>query len=65
MRDAATHRNLNLVFTDPATASCALACETIRAGENLFVTYPGYSDYRHIPVIGLGPFQLHPGLARH
>jgi methyl-accepting chemotaxis protein len=28
--------------------------ETIRKGENLFVTYPGYSDYRHIPVIGKG-----------
>jgi methyl-accepting chemotaxis protein len=35
--------------------------ETIRSGSNLFVTYPGYSDYRHIPVIGKGvTFQL-PG----
>src|SRR5690606_8719179 len=30
-------------------------------GSNLFVRYPGYSDYRHIPVIGKGlTFQL-PG----
>ena len=35
--------------------------ETIARGSNLFVTYPGYSDYRHIPVIGKGvTFQL-PG----
>lgn len=35
--------------------------ETIANGENLFVTYPGYSDYRHIPVIGKGvTFQM-PG----
>jgi methyl-accepting chemotaxis protein len=33
--------------------------ETISKGSNLFVTYPGYSDYRHIPVIGKGvTFQL-------
>lgn len=33
--------------------------ETIRNGDNLFVTYPGYSDYRHFPVIGKGvTFQL-------
>ncbi|MND92428.1 Methyl-accepting chemotaxis protein PctA [compost metagenome] len=35
--------------------------ETIRTGSNLFVTYPGYADYRHIPVVGKGvTFQL-PG----
>ena len=35
--------------------------ETIRRGANLFVTYPGYSDYRHVPVVGKGvTFQL-PG----
>ncbi|AOE85189.1 chemotaxis protein [Pseudomonas sp. TCU-HL1] len=35
--------------------------ETIHKGSNLFVCYPGYSDYRHIPVIGKGvTFQL-PG----
>ena len=33
--------------------------ETIRHGQNLFVSYPGYSDYRYIPVIGKGvTFQL-------
>src|SRR5690606_18372209 len=32
---------------------------------NLFVTYPGYSDYRHIPVIGKGvTFQLPGSLDR-
>lgn len=32
-----------------------------QAGANLFVTYPGYSDYRHVPVVGKGvTFQL-PG----
>ncbi len=35
--------------------------ETIRCGENLFVTYPGYSDYRHIPVIGKGVTFRLPG----
>ena len=34
---------------------------TINNGENLFVDFPGYSDYRHVPVIGKGvTFQL-PG----
>jgi methyl-accepting chemotaxis protein len=35
--------------------------ETIRKGDNLFVTYPGYSDYRHIPVIGKGVTFKLPG----
>src|SRR5690606_17377722 len=31
----------------------------IARGSNLFVTYPGYADYRHVPVIGKGvTFQL-------
>ena len=56
------HTELELRFTDPATQQLhAGVRETIRTGSNLFVTYPGYSDYRHIPVVGKGvTFQL-PG----
>lgn len=56
------HTELELRFTDPATGELHPGVrETMRKGENLFVTYPGYSDYRHIPVIGKGvTFQL-PG----
>ena len=56
------HTEFELVFNDPATGQLHPGVrETIRCGENLFVTYPGYSDYRHIPVIGRGvTFQL-PG----
>ncbi|MEW5790682.1 MAG: methyl-accepting chemotaxis protein [Pseudomonadota bacterium] len=56
------HTELELRFTDPATGELHPGVrETIRQGENLFVTYPGYSDYRHVPVIGKGvTFQM-PG----
>ncbi|WP_287878888.1 methyl-accepting chemotaxis protein [Aquitalea sp.] len=56
------HTELELIFNDPATGNLHPGVrETIRHGENLFVTYPGYADYRHIPVIGKGiRFQL-PG----
>ncbi len=56
------HTELELRFTDPATGELHPGVrETMRNGENLFITYPGYSDYRHIPVIGKGvTFQL-PG----
>jgi methyl-accepting chemotaxis protein len=58
------HTELELHFTDPATQQLHPGVrETIRNGSNLFVTYPGYSDYRHIPVVGKGvTFQL-PGSA--
>ena len=56
------HTELELVFTDPATRQLHPGVrETIRHGENLFVTYPGYSDYRHIPVIGKGVTFVMPG----
>jgi methyl-accepting chemotaxis protein len=49
------HTELEVRFTDPATNELHPGVrETIAHGENLFVTYPGYSDYRHIPVIGKG-----------
>lgn len=56
------HTELELRFTDPATQQLHPGVrETIRSGSNLFVTYPGYSDYRHVPVVGKGvTFQL-PG----
>ena len=56
------HTEFEIMFTDPATERLHPGVrETINKGENLFVTYPGYSDYRHIPVIGKGvTFQL-PG----
>ncbi len=56
------HTELELRFTDPATNQLHPGVrETISRGGNLFVTYPGYPDYRHIPVIGKGvTFQM-PG----
>ncbi len=56
------HTELDLRFTDPATGQLHPGVrETIHKGSNLFVCYPGYSDYRHIPVIGKGvTFQM-PG----
>lgn len=56
------HTELELRFTDPATGQLHPGVrETIAKGENLFVTYPGYSDYRHIPVIGKGVTFRLPG----
>ena len=49
------HTELELKFTDPSTGELHPGVrETIRNGSNTYVTYPGYSDYRHIPVIGKG-----------
>ena len=57
-----SHTEFELVFNDPATGKLHPGVrETIARGANLFVKYPGYSDYRHIPVIGKGvTFQM-PG----
>ncbi|NMO95344.1 methyl-accepting chemotaxis protein [Paenibacillus lemnae] len=54
------HTELELMFTDPATGHLHPGVsQTIQNGSNLFVAYPGYPDYRHIPVIGKGvTFQL-------
>ncbi|MEK0315423.1 methyl-accepting chemotaxis protein [Cohnella sp. 56] len=49
------HTELELMFTDPATGQLHPGvANTINNGGNLFVEFPGYSDYRHIPVIGKG-----------
>ncbi|MEL0614400.1 methyl-accepting chemotaxis protein [Marinomonas arenicola] len=56
------HTELELKFTDPATGELHPGVrETIKNGENLYVKYPGYSDYRHIPVIGKGVTFVMPG----
>ncbi|MBP1962222.1 methyl-accepting chemotaxis protein [Paenibacillus aceris] len=54
------HTELELIFTDPATGQLHPGVAgTIAKGSNLFVEFPGYSDYRHIAVIGKGvTFQL-------
>jgi len=56
------HTEFEIRFTDPATNELHPGVfNTIQNGENLFVEFPGYSDYRHIPVIGKGvTFQM-PG----
>lgn len=49
------HTEFEVRFTDPATGQLHPGVrETIRKGQNTYVCYPGYSDYRHIPVIGKG-----------
>lgn len=54
------HTELEIVFNDPATGQLHPGvANTIASDSNLFVEYPGYSDYRHISVIGKGvTFQL-------
>ncbi|WGY45437.1 methyl-accepting chemotaxis protein [Vibrio sp. ABG19] len=56
------HTEFEIVFNDPATRQLHPGVrETIRNGQNLYVEYPGYSDYRHIPVIGKGVTFTMPG----
>ncbi len=56
------HTEFELVFNDPATGQLHPGVrETIRKGQNMFVMYPGYSDYRHVPVIGKGVLFHLPG----
>lgn len=58
------HTEFELAFNDPATGQLHPGVrETIRCGQNTFVTYPGYADYRHIPVIGRGITFSLPGSA--
>ncbi|WP_411991754.1 methyl-accepting chemotaxis protein [Agarivorans sp. DSG3-1] len=56
----AKHTEFEIRFTDPATKDLHPGVrETIKNGNNVFIDYPGYSDYRHIPVVGKGiTFQL-------
>ncbi|WP_413113560.1 methyl-accepting chemotaxis protein [Thaumasiovibrio sp. DFM-14] len=56
------HTEFEIIFNDPATRQLHPGVrETIRNGENIYVGYPGYSDYRHIPVIGKGVTFSLPG----
>lgn len=56
------HTEFEIVFNDPATNELHPGVrETIRNGQNLYIDYPGYSDYRHIPVIGKGVTFTLPG----
>ena len=56
------HTEFEVIFNDPATNQLHPGVrETIRHGRNVFVEYPGYSDYRHIPVIGKGVTFSLPG----
>ncbi|WP_394152210.1 methyl-accepting chemotaxis protein [Vibrio maritimus] len=56
------HTEFEVVFNDPATNQLHPGVrETIKNGSNLYVDYPGYSDYRHIPVIGKGVTFRLPG----
>ncbi|PJC85933.1 methyl-accepting chemotaxis protein [Vibrio sp. HA2012] len=56
------HTEFEIIFTDPATRQLHPGVrETIKNGENLYIDYPGYSDYRHIPVIGKGVTFRLPG----
>ncbi|MFA0438906.1 chemotaxis protein [Vibrio sp. 10N.286.49.C2] len=56
------HTEFEVMFNDPATNQLHPGVrETIRHGSNVYVAYPGYSDYRHIPVIGKGVTFTLPG----
>ncbi|WP_035244005.1 methyl-accepting chemotaxis protein [Desulfonatronovibrio hydrogenovorans] len=58
------HTEFELNFVNPSTGELLPGVrETIRNGENLFVEYPGYPDYRHVPVIGKGVLLRMPGSA--
>lgn len=49
------HTEFEIVFNDPATKALHFGvANTVKKGANLCCAYPGYSDYRGIPVIGKG-----------
>lgn len=49
------HTEFEIVFNDPSTGALHPGvANTIKKGSNLFCAYPGYPDYRGIPVIGKG-----------
>lgn len=54
------HTEFELTFLNPATQKLHSGISrTIASGHNVFVNFPGYADYRHIPVVGSGVlFQL-------
>lgn len=49
------HSEFEIIFNDPSTGALHPGvANTIKKGSNLFCAYPGYPDYRGIPVIGKG-----------
>ncbi|MFJ7737860.1 methyl-accepting chemotaxis protein [Lysinibacillus sp. NPDC097287] len=54
------HTEFELTFLNPATQKLHSGISrTITRGQNVYVNFPGYADYRHIPVVGSGVlFQL-------
>ncbi|MFJ7950044.1 methyl-accepting chemotaxis protein [Lysinibacillus sp. NPDC096418] len=54
------HTEFELTFLNPATKKLHSGISrTIVKGHNVYVNFPGYADYRHIPVVGSGVlFQL-------
>lgn len=58
----AQHTEFELRFVDPITSELHPGVQqTIKKGKNIFVSYPGYPDYRHIPVVGAGSTFQMPG----
>jgi methyl-accepting chemotaxis protein len=58
----AQHTEFELRFVDPISADLHPGVQqTINKGKNIFVSYPGYPDYRHIPVVGAGSTFQMPG----
>jgi methyl-accepting chemotaxis protein len=58
----AKHTEFELRFVDPITSELHPGVQqTIKKGKNIFVSYPGYPDYRHIPVVGAGSTFQMPG----
>ncbi len=56
------HTEFELRFVDPLTSNLHPGVrQTIDKGKNIFVDYPGYPDYRHIPVVGAGSTFQMPG----
>lgn len=56
------HTEFELRFVDPVTGNLHPGVQqTINKGRNIFVEYPGYPDYRHIPVVGAGQTFQMPG----
>jgi len=49
------HTEFEIVFNDPSSGALHPGvANTVKKGSNLFCSYPGYPDYRGIPVIGKG-----------
>ena len=56
------HTEFELCFNNPANQQLHPGVrETIAKGQNLLVRYPGYPDYRYVPVVGAGQTLQLPG----